>query len=41
MSTELKVVGVSTGFHSVLNNIIVFEFAGGLLKDGELPMMDI
>lgn len=40
-STELRVCGVHTGNHSSRSNVIVMEFAGVLLKDGEMPSMDI
>lgn len=38
---ELKFCGISTGTHSTLDNIILFEYVNGILKEGELPTINV
>jgi hypothetical protein len=38
---ELRNIGISSGAHSAMDNVIILEYAGILLKDGEMPAMNI
>ena len=33
--------GIATGPHSTLGNIVLLEYAKNILKDGELPQINI
>lgn len=33
--------GVATGSHSTLDNVIMLEYAAAILKDGEMPSINI
>jgi hypothetical protein len=38
---ELKHLGIFSGVHSAMDNVIIFEYAGYILKDGEMPAMNL
>jgi len=33
--------GVATGLHSTLDNVILLEYASAILKEGEMPSINI
>lgn len=33
--------GVATGPHSALDNVILFEYSSAILKEGEMPSINI
>lgn len=40
-SNELLFCGVSAGIHNSMDNVIMLEYAHGILKDGELPSINV
>lgn len=40
-SKELRFCGISTGPHSSMDNVILFEYVNGILKEGELPTINV
>ena len=38
---ELKYCGVSTGIHITEDNVILLEYAKGILKEGEMPSINV
>jgi len=38
---DLQHCGVFAGIHSTMDNVILLEYAKGILKDGEMPSINI
>jgi hypothetical protein len=38
---ELRYCGAFAGIHSTMDNVIMLEYAHGILKDGELPSINV
>ena len=40
-SKEMNYCGISTGLHASMDNVILFEYAKCILKEGEMPSINI
>lgn len=40
-SSELKNIGIFSGVHASMDNVIILEYTGIILKDGEMPTMNM
>ena len=38
---EMNYCGIACGFHSTEDNIVLFEYAKGILREGELPSINV
>lgn len=38
---ELSYCGVSTGPHTTMDNVVLIEYAKGILKEGEMPSINV
>jgi hypothetical protein len=38
---EMSYCGIASGCHSTQDNVVLFEYAKGILRDGELPSINV